>query len=309
MYKVEVHLISKGNLLISFWFRCRAVLITIDKQKARDRVTLDKWKGTVTTPRQFNDSIELFVEMRYLELKERERNSTNVPNKTKASLTADLLLKLCGTLGGHSVVLLELVYELLNCVFEDYSTSARSFSLEQGAEDFSAMKMFVEGYAEKCEQIEDLQQEIEWMKQGVKMKAIVKKFQCVRLVFDPSARFLRDTCFNMWKSMYVRTVSYKHLQIRRQLKHRVYMWKEYVRDKYLRIRNELRAARNPRLQSISSIGSIESLDSLTEGIETDGDAFGIESAASEDVNDEHKFQMSVIIDAMKTAGEAVSQAD
>jgi hypothetical protein len=92
------------------------------------------------------------------------------------------------------------------------------------------------------------------MKQGVKMKAIVKKFQCVRLVFDPSARFLRDTCFNLWKSTYTRSVSYKHFQIRKQLKHRVHLWKEYVRDKYVRIRNELRANRSASTDSADTDG-------------------------------------------------------
>jgi hypothetical protein len=53
-------------------------------------------------------------------------------------------------------VLRELVYELLNCVFEDYSAAPRSFSLEQSVEDFSAMRLFVEGYADQCEQIEDV---------------------------------------------------------------------------------------------------------------------------------------------------------
>lgn len=77
-----------------------------------------------------------------------------------------------------------------------------------------------------------LQQEIDWVKQGVEMKKIVKKFQCVRLVFDPASRFLRDTCFNLWKKLYVTNNSYRNIQVRKALKYRISVWKEWVRNKY-----------------------------------------------------------------------------
>ncbi len=63
-----------------------------------------------------------------------------------------------------------------------------------------------------------MQTEIDWIRQGIQMKEIVKKFQCVRLVFDPSARFLRDTCFNLWKGQYLKSESYKAVCVKKMMK-------------------------------------------------------------------------------------------
>ncbi len=60
---------------------------------------------------------------------------------------------------------------------------------------------------------------MEWIREGVQMKQIVNKFQCVRMIFDSSARFLRDTCFNLWKSIFTRSEYYRVFAIKKHLKY------------------------------------------------------------------------------------------
>lgn len=59
------------------------------------------------------------------------------------------------------------------------------------------------------------------------MQQIVKKFQTVRIVFDHSARFVRDTCFNLWKSLLRRNQFFLMLCRRRRLRYILRQWKKH----------------------------------------------------------------------------------
>lgn len=72
-----------------------------------------------------------------------------------------------------------------------------------------------------------LEIEKNWSSTGVKMQQIVKKFQTVRIVFDHSARFVRDTCFKLWKSLLMRNQFFLVLCRRRRLRYILKQWKAH----------------------------------------------------------------------------------
>eukprot|EP01034_Spumella_vulgaris_P022685 gene22685-28833_t len=187
-----------------------------------------EWQSTYQSEGTMFDSVAVFAEIRLIELREREAHHGATPTKLKATVVADLLLRLCEKIEEHCVILPTLIFELLNCVFSEYANSTGCFTTKQNLSSFQALHTFFDRYNDVADQIEELQQEIDWIRQGQQMKEIVKKFQVMRLVFNTSDRFLRDTCFNLWKSIYTRSEYYRHFCIKKVLKNCFAQFKKYA---------------------------------------------------------------------------------
>eukprot|EP01032_Pedospumella_encystans_P028654 gene28654-32365_t len=82
--------------------------------------TLKEWKSMYETENNNYDSAALYAEVRYLELKAKERESGYHPTKLKATVCADLMLKLSSATGRYAKIMEPILWELLNCVFMDF---------------------------------------------------------------------------------------------------------------------------------------------------------------------------------------------
>lgn len=86
-----------------------------------------------------------------MELKTLEREGGSRPSKLKATVCADLLLKLCASAGRISRVMEPILWELLNCVFIDFPNQEHKL---RGAEPLKALYSMPTYFDKHKEQME-----------------------------------------------------------------------------------------------------------------------------------------------------------
>lgn len=143
------------------------------------------------------ESISLYVETRYVEMKQHQSEYGVIPTRVKAAVTADLIMKLAGSMGRYSSMLEPLLWELYNCIFVEFAEREKTFSKENFLNHLLSTRTYFELYQEAHDALEDISSEIEIIQQGIRLKDIVKKFQTVRLAFDSTQGFVRNICFKV----------------------------------------------------------------------------------------------------------------
>lgn len=168
----------------------------------------------------------LEMELRYFEMKEKERSSGSSPTRFKAAVVGDLLQRLVPLVGEYSHVLKPLVDELLNCIFADF---AESMTSQIHIDNYATWLATMCPYFERCDlvtlELEDTKIELDAINRGYKMKDIVKKFQTVRLAFQTLEIFLRDASFRLWKRF---CQLRRHRQNVARLRSIRYRWKRWI---------------------------------------------------------------------------------
>lgn len=94
--------------------------------------------------------------MRYLELKTLEREKGSHPSKLKATVCADLLMKLCGSAGRISRVMEPILWELLNCVFIDFPNQEHKVRGPEPLKGLYGMHTYFDKHKEQLEIYDDV---------------------------------------------------------------------------------------------------------------------------------------------------------
>lgn len=93
-----------------------------------------------------------------------------------------------------------LLWELMNCIFVNFAgVETKRVGAEKPIHQLQELATFFDKYHQTQTMLEDVQSELGIWQKGNSMKDLVKKFQTIRLAFDKSAGFVRDTCFRLWK--------------------------------------------------------------------------------------------------------------
>lgn len=186
------------------------------------------------------DSIALFIETRYMELKNFEGAGVE-PTRFKAAAAADMMTKLCQHLGRYSNVMKPILWELYNCIFVDFPSIEKMYQNRPE----SMLKELIRSstYFEHCDDLllrfEELKVESDLIHQGLQMKDIIKRYQTVRLAFKQTDIFVRDACFFLWRG-YVKRKRHACRQARlRGLRLRFRAWKAFVKNRGLRTESKL----------------------------------------------------------------------
>lgn len=209
-------------------------------------------------------SISLFVEARYLEMKEKEQASGNQPTHAKAAQASDLVMTLTKALGRYQTVsmtrlysadyalrftahpflglttslhafscantspllqLMEpLLWELLNSIFVNFAAIETRLPHCKLSHCLADIPTYFDRYREVQSQLEDANTELGILHRGSSMRDVVKRFQTVRLAFDYSSGFIRDACFKAWKSYAYR---WRRLRVKARLMALRVRWKTW----------------------------------------------------------------------------------
>lgn len=146
------------------------------------------------------ESMTVFLESCFIEMKAHEAKTGVRPTRLKAAVAGDLLTKLSNYLGKYTKVMDPLIWELLNCIFVDFASIQKRVDSSNYTEQLTHIGTYFEQYNEAKEALDDAISDISMMRQGLRMKDLVKKFQTVRLAFNHTEFFIRDMCFSTWKA-------------------------------------------------------------------------------------------------------------
>ena len=95
-------------------------------------------------------------QVRYLELKAKERTAGLQPTKLKATVCADLLLKLCTATGRYAKVMEPILWEILNCVFVDFPKYETQLKGSEPLRALYGMTTFFDKHREQTELYDDV---------------------------------------------------------------------------------------------------------------------------------------------------------
>ncbi|KAJ1436899.1 hypothetical protein B484DRAFT_445377 [Ochromonadaceae sp. CCMP2298] len=191
--------------------------------------SMQEWKTLYNTETTNFDSMALYAEVRYLELKALEGENDSQCTKLKATVCADLLLKLCTATGRYTQVMEPILWEVLNCVFCDFPHGDKVMRSKDSLKGFYAMTTYCDKYREQHELYEDILAEYELVQQGLSMAEVVKKFQTVKMVFNQKQQFSRDSAFFLWKGELRRSKARQRVAKRRALWYRWRKWVAYCK--------------------------------------------------------------------------------
>ena len=132
-----------------------------------------------------------------------------------------------------------LLWELLNCIFVNFAAvETKRTRKEKPIDKLQDLATYFDRYHQTQAILEDVQGELSIWQKGNSMKDLVKKFQTIRLAFDKSAGFVRDTCFRQWKRYAYewrkRRVSARLMATR----YRWRRWKLFLEERHLDSLNE-----------------------------------------------------------------------
>lgn len=188
------------------------------------------------------ESLAIYVETRYLEMKAYDGEANLFPTRIKAAISADLLFKLSRCMGRFSSIMNPLLWELLNCIFVDFPVAEARVPPERLLSALSDNETFFENCEEMRNRIEELEIDAGIHQQGLMLKDVVKRFQTVRLAFNGPELFLRDTCFKLWLKQTRIMRKARRKADRMHLKYRFKRWKMYLGGKaYHHLANKIDA--------------------------------------------------------------------
>ncbi|RYH27275.1 hypothetical protein EON65_13555 [archaeon] len=127
-----------------------------------------------------------------------------------------------------------LLWELLNCIFVNFAAvETKRVNHEKPIHKLQELATYFDKYHQTQAMLEDVQGELGIWQKGNSMKDLVKKFQTIRLAFDKSAGFVRDTCFRLWKR-YAYEWRKRRVKVRYMaLRYRWRTWKIFLEEKHL----------------------------------------------------------------------------
>lgn len=85
-----------------------------------------------------------------------ERDRGSHPTKLKATVCADLLMKLCASAGRISKVMEPILWELLNCVFIDFPNNEDKLRGPEPLKGLYAMSTYFDKHKEQMELYDDV---------------------------------------------------------------------------------------------------------------------------------------------------------
>eukprot|EP01033_Poteriospumella_lacustris_P005720 gene5720-4095_t len=230
-------------------------------------------------------SIAIEIETRYMEMKEKEKDSGPMPTRFKAAIVGDLLHRMESMYGDASRLLKPLTNELLTCVFADFAEASKK---NQSPENYATFLASLHPYFEDCDnmrqELEDTKLELDAIHRGYKLKEIVKKFQTVRLAFQTTEVFLRDACFRLWKLLCLRRKQRERAARLRSLRHRWSRWVAFCGYKKKLDEEEFEQVMEEKMLKLAQFGKSSrklkkqaselqrSTSNLSEGAVTDSNA-------------------------------------
>lgn len=189
------------------------------------RLSTAESRSRLIAGKQSSMSIAIEIETRYMELKEKEKDSGPMPTRFKAAVVGDLLHRMESMYGDASRLLKPLTNELLACVFADFAEASKK---NRSPENYATFLASLHPYFEDCDhmrqELEDTKLELDAIHRGYKLKEIVKRFQTVRLAFQTTEVFLRDACFRLWKLLCLRRKQRERVARLRSLRYRWSRW-------------------------------------------------------------------------------------